>query len=155
MDDLRSVLHKAADIAAEVPESMQGSAFLRVFDVLIQDRGIGIDGSTQEQPGETEPSTKKRGGKRPGRTAPTKKATTRKRAPSRAGPKGALRDLATTPFLKDGRSISEIQKHLESKKALRFELHDLSGPLAALVREDVLEREKNEDGKYVYRAAGG
>lgn len=154
MDDLRSTFRQAAEIAAEVPEPMQGAAFLRAFDVLTKNRDIATTESAADPDAEREPVRKKHRQRRGG-SVPTKEAASRRRSSGRAGPKAALRDLANTPFLNDARSISEIQKHLEFKKALKFELHNLSSPLGALVREGVLEREQNEKGKYVYKTTGG
>lgn len=74
---------------------------------------------------------------------------------SRTGPRSALRQLAEGEFFKNPRSIGEIQKHLETRRALRFKLQDLSPHLGFLVREGLLDREKNEKKVYEYKLANG
>ena len=74
---------------------------------------------------------------------------------SRTGPRSALRQLAEGEFFKNPRSIGDIQKHLETRRALRFKLQDLSPHLGFLVREGLLDREKNEKKVYEYKLADG
>jgi hypothetical protein len=74
---------------------------------------------------------------------------------ARTGPRTALRQLAEGEFLKSPRTIGDIRKHLETKRALRFKPEDLSPHLGFLVREGLLEREKNDDNVYEYKLASG
>ena len=77
----------------------------------------------------------------------------RKSASRRTAKKGAqasVRELADTDFFSAPRTIGDVQKHLEKKRVSKFGVNELSGPLGKLVREGVLDREKNADNVYEY-----
>jgi hypothetical protein len=81
---------------------------------------------------------------------PKEKARSTTGRSRRSGAQTSVRELAAGPFFDSPRTNTDVQKHLESKRASRFELTALSGPLATLVREGVLDREKNKDNVYEY-----
>jgi hypothetical protein len=147
LEAVKALFQKAADIAKQVPESMQGAAFHRALDVL-----LGARYGTGDARPRTSAKRKRQSaghGQRARRTVRAVQGTSRRSR--RPGAPTALRELAETDFFRTPRTIGEIQGHLESSRALRFTQPNLSPHLGNLVRGDVLEREKNEQGIYEYR----
>jgi hypothetical protein len=73
-----------------------------------------------------------------------------KRRTARVGARAALREVLPTTFFDTPRTINDVQRHLETKRALKFPVTSLSTPLGELVRSGSLEREKNADKVYEY-----
>ena len=84
--------------------------------------------------------------------AETAKARSR-RPSSRPGPKAMLRELAATGFFKTPKMIADIQVHLEKKKGHKYKTNELSASLLRLLRDLVIDRDKNPDGQYEYKAS--
>lgn len=153
-DDLKRLLAEAAEMAKDLPENMQGPGFHRVLDILLLQEGLEpIEGSKSGA------VSRKRSRKKTRAKPATGKSSNARRSgggggPRRSGRSGAqvaVRELASTGFFKSSKTIGDVQKHLDAKRGLRYEQTSLSGPLLLLVREGVLDREKNDTGTYEYK----
>lgn len=145
-DELKTLFQKAAELAGELPDNMQAVGFNRALDLLMAAEGSEVG----------------RGRKRRARgriRKPAKKAAPKKnsepsqasRRSTRTGARTALREIATGDFFKSPKTIVQVQKYLETKRALRFTQSALSPHLTYLVREGLLDREENEDKVYEYK----
>ncbi|HXQ73635.1 MAG TPA: hypothetical protein VN844_24250 [Pyrinomonadaceae bacterium] len=74
-----------------------------------------------------------------------------KRSRSRIGPRATLNQLVADGYFNEARRISGIQTHLAETKAHTYKVTDLSPTLVRMLRDDVLVRERGEDGQYEYR----
>lgn len=80
-------------------------------------------------------------------------ATTKSKKTSgarRVGPKKVLESLISEGYFSKPRQIAEIIEHIQYKKAVKFKATDMSPALVRLLREEKLERTKNESGSYQY-----
>jgi len=64
----------------------------------------------------------------------------------------SLTDLVEEGVLDSPKTISEVQDHLDKKKGRRYSVQNLSVGLLRLLRDEKVEREKNEDGQYEYKS---
>jgi hypothetical protein len=81
-------------------------------------------------------------------------ASTRRRGGSgRPGPKAAVEWLLEQGFLKDPRTIREIQDQLAHKRGHQYKVTDLSPTLVRLLRDNRLDRDRDDAGHYRYSAA--
>ncbi len=69
------------------------------------------------------------------------------------GPRASLQDLLEAGYLNEPRTIGDLRSHLESKKGRIFKPSDLSPTLTRMLRDGLLDREKNEAGQYEYKRA--
>jgi hypothetical protein len=70
---------------------------------------------------------------------------------SRLGPAAALQRLLDVGYFKSKRRLGDITSYCETKLASPIKRTALSGPLARLVHDGKLDRDKNkEDGQYEY-----
>ena len=146
---IKALFERAAAIAKGVPETMQQAAFHRALDILLEQ-----ESSPKGSTGRSAKRREKRassGSVRPRPRKPASAGKSRAARSTRLGARTALRELAQTEFFKTPRIIGEIQRHLERKRALRFTQENLSPHLGVLVREGVLDRDKNEQGVYEYK----
>jgi hypothetical protein len=74
------------------------------------------------------------------------------RRSSGASPTALLIGLRTEGFFGEKREISAIVDELHKKGYGSMKSSDISGKLGQLVRKEVLKREKNEGGNWVYEA---
>jgi len=82
----------------------------------------------------------------PARTSSS--TTTRKR--SGRGPKALIEELIAEGFFTEPRAMGAIQERLRHKKGAVFKPTDLSPALVRLLRENKLDRERNENNQYEY-----
>jgi hypothetical protein len=66
------------------------------------------------------------------------------------GALSAVEALIDNGYFKGRRSISEVADQTKSKLSLKFETNELSGPLARLVQQGKLKRDKAKTGFYQY-----
>jgi len=83
-----------------------------------------------------------------GTTRPSKKAAKKKGGGS--GPIPTLNQLLEGSFFAKHRTLNDIIEHCRDDKARNFKPNQLSGPLARLVHDQRLKRQKNADGQYEY-----
>jgi len=81
-------------------------------------------------------------------TAPT---SSQKRK-GRPGPKAILTDLITAGFFKSPKIINDIQTQLENTQGYRYKTTELAPALVRLLREKLINREKNSEGQYEYKS---
>lgn len=155
-DDLKRLLAQAAEMAKDLPENMQGAGFHRTLDLLLLEEGIRLE--PIEGSGSGAGPRKRSRKKTRAKAATGKKSNARRsgagggsRRSGRSGAQAAVRELAATGFFKSSKTIGDVQKHLDAKRGLRYAQTSLSGPLLLLVREGVLDREKNDTGTYEYK----
>ena len=89
------------------------------------------------------------------KTAPKKKtakASGKKRS-GRPGPKVAIAELVSAGFFKQKRRISDIQSELQHRRGHTFTIQDLSSALVRSVRDETLQRARDESGQYEYGAS--
>lgn len=148
--DLIEALTRAAEIAKAVPEQFQQAAFNRALDSLL---GTSESGAAARM--------RRRGGRAAGNKSPADRKAVRnvksssarqKRGGGRPGPKAALLELKTKGYFGTKRTINDIREHLEKKRGHKFTLQDLSPALLSLVRDGELDRDKNAEGQYEYKA---
>lgn len=70
----------------------------------------------------------------------------------RPGPKAMLEVLLSEGFFTKARTMGEILSHIEEKKTHRYATSDFTATLQRLVRETKLERTRNTEGQYEYKA---
>ena len=73
------------------------------------------------------------------------------RRSGRKGPRTALNELIAEGYFKEPHSLAEIRERLQSKKGLAYKPTDLSPALVRMLREEILDRDRNEAGTYEYR----
>jgi hypothetical protein len=83
-------------------------------------------------------------------TAGTSASKTRKR--SGRGPKPLIEELIAEGFFSEPRAMGAIQERLRHKKGAVFKPTDLSPTLVRLLRQNKLDRERNESNQYEYSA---
>jgi hypothetical protein len=71
-------------------------------------------------------------------------------APSASGAVAALNDLLNGDFFNERRTIGDIVKKCETDLGMRYKSNAFSGPLSRYAKNGVLQREKNDEGKFVY-----
>ncbi len=104
----------------------------------------------------TEPTKGKKLKKVSGAKKPTRKKVKRtsqgKKAPSRSkGSMVAIKEIVAEGYFSSARRIGDVQKHLQHKKGLSFKVTALSPVLLRLLKDNVLDRVKAEDGQYEYK----
>lgn len=83
--------------------------------------------------------------------SPQRKQPAAKRATSRPGPKKMLEELITQGFFNEPRGIGDIIDHVQQKRGHRYKATDLSPALARLLREERLDRDRDDKGQYRYK----
>lgn len=86
-----------------------------------------------------------------GSAAPSK-AKSRIGKSGRPGPKAMLELLLNEGFFDTTRSMSEILAFIEEKKTHRYSTSDFTATLQRLIREAKMERNRNSQGQYEYKA---
>lgn len=152
MDDdaaLKDAFKRAAEIAQEVPEQFRKDAFNRALDSLL---GSGSAAAAPRRRRRSSASSARTppqsGSKASAQTAPARL----RRSGGRPGPKQAVLDLKAKGFFSTKRTISDVRDYLQKKRGHSFTLQDLSPTLLSLVRSGELDRDKNADGQYEYKA---
>lgn len=80
-------------------------------------------------------------------------ATSGKKATGRPGPRVALEQLLSAGYFDSPRTIADVREYLQHKRGHNYTLQDLSPTLVRLVRDQKLDRERNESGQYEYTRA--
>lgn len=89
----------------------------------------------------------------PGRQAQAKNGNSKPtRRSGRPGPKAMIENLLDGGFFSQGRTISQIQKHLQKAEGRPYKPTELSPALLRLLRQKRLARDENADGQYEYKA---
>ena len=102
---------------------------------------------SRAQSGRTRPSPKKvpeTKSKKPGKSSG-------KRSSRTVGPRAALEGLVADGYLDQPRTIGQMRERLDHKKGLAFKVTDLSPALTRMLRNEDVDREKNDSGQYEYK----
>jgi hypothetical protein len=132
---LKTVLQEASALTASLPEGIQGVAFAKAFDVLLEERRATVQ--RQQRTDRTSSGGRLRAG------------TSRSR---RVGPKLALGQLLGGGYFASSRSLLEIQAHLRDSYGHDYGSNELSISLLRLIRDGRLNRQRNLVGQYEYWA---
>lgn len=79
------------------------------------------------------------------------KAKASRQSTGRPGPKRMIEDLIAQGFFDQPRDIGAIIAHVQQKRGYRYKATDLSPALARLLREQRLDRERDDKSQYQYR----
>jgi hypothetical protein len=145
---LKDAFKRAAEIAQGVPEEFRKDAFNRALDSLIGRSAAATPRRRRRTSAQSAGTSAQGGAKSHTPAAPTRP----RRSGGRPGPKPALLDLKTKGFFSTKRTISEVRDYLQKKRGHNFTLQDLSPTLLSLVRSGELDRDRNTDGQYEYKA---
>jgi hypothetical protein len=132
---LRAVIEEATALTASLPESVQGVAFAKAFDVLLEEHAVPRTkhaARTQRSSGDN-----LRGGALHSRPI---------------GPKSALGQMVDNGYFDSSRDLPDIQARLRDSLGRVFGSNELSISLLRLVRDGRLSRQRNLAGQYVYWA---
>lgn len=151
MSELKEVFKQAAEIAQSVPENMQVAAFNRALDFLTSQEAGGhkrrvLSKRTKKSPVK---SAVPDGSSRGSDSAKTPKAG--RKASSGLAPKAAISALIESGFFSTGKTRAEVQDHLRTTRGYNIGADQLGLAMLRLVRDDELERAKNEDGHYEFK----
>lgn len=161
VEELTNVFGQAAKIVECVPESLRSAAFERAIDELLGDGRSAQSPRLQLEhnvPATPTPRDRKRrkGSHADVNDSPTKPSSGRGHPSSprtnsnRPGPKRMLEDLIGQGFFDQPRKIGDILEHIQQKRGYRYKPTDLSPALARLLREERLDRERDDEGQYQY-----
>jgi hypothetical protein len=149
IDELKSELETLADV---VNKFQSPNVQERVAEFLLT-HVIGAPLRTEQR--KQEPVSEILGDQMP--NAPKKKVksraenvTPRKSASGKLGGKRMLQKLIDDGYFSEKRSLNDIIAHTKRKLASDYSPQDFSGALGRKTRDDVLEREENAEGQYVY-----
>ena len=147
MTNLKAVFRQAAEIAEQVPETMQSAAFERALDLLVgtAEKHSKRTKTKKPSPADTSPVGRNRDSHEPRRA---------KSPSTKLYPKAAILWLIEVGFLDSGKTLPAMQEHLKRKRAYDLPVRQLSMALLRLVRDGKLERDANHDGQYEYRVTG-
>ncbi|HEX3432555.1 MAG TPA: hypothetical protein VHT25_00665 [Solirubrobacteraceae bacterium] len=161
---LGEALNGAGRFVDRIPQP-DGSVIFRLMDP--GEKHLDALAASHEQPGATrqrkgkqeQRSPKKAArqvAKRPARrpsknpsVAPKSEPSSRKRRAGQ-GPKSLVEDLIREDFFTEPKTIGEIQGRLRHKKSVKLKATDLSPALVRLLRENSLDRERNDSKQYEY-----
>jgi hypothetical protein len=160
----RQAIGQALDAAGNYVDRVSGKRGA-VYRLMQPGEDYLAAGGTSADHSGTSPrrtSTRRRGQKRAvhkgqkrepsGNAASTSTSTnTPARRRSGRGPKALVEELIDEGFFSEPRSIGDIQDRLRHKKGVQLKPTDLSPALVRLLREDKLDRERNESNQYEYK----
>jgi hypothetical protein len=145
MDDaeLKELFRRAVEIAKAVPEEFQQIAFNRALDSL-----LGPTTSGRDVRGAIDVASVRKKTVQTSKPSPARQ----KRGSGRPAPKAALLELKQAGYFATKRTIKDVRDYLEKKRGHKYTLQDLSPALLRLVRDGELDRDKNAEGQYEYKA---
>jgi hypothetical protein len=148
--DFELVKKQLAELSQVVNSFKSEAVQLRIVELILGGTRTQQDERTIEQPdpdaGRVRKSTRKRSAKAKssGGNAATIKSG---RKPRGGGATDVLRELADSGFFKTPRLIGDIVEHCKVKLAKPFKPNELSPGLGRLVREKILDRDKDKETK--------
>ncbi len=150
MQDLKEVFKEAAEIAKQVPESMQEAAFNRALDLLTTDSRTKVSSRKTNRKTTSKRSSKSLSG--PGSSNANSSVPIKKNKKSSGlGPKPAILALIEAGFFNTPQPVSVIREYLKKKRGYDIDSKKLSTALLRLVRDELLERDENENAQMVYK----
>jgi hypothetical protein len=150
MQDLKEVIKAAAEIAKQVPENLQEAAFNRALDLLTMGTKSKTSLRKSNRKAVPKRSNVSSGGVNTADANPSDSAKKPKKS-SGLGPKPAITALIDAGFFNAPQPVSAIREYLKKKRGYDIDSKQLSTALLRLVREELLERDENENGQLVYK----
>jgi hypothetical protein len=131
---------------------------LKIVDLIFSNAGLDIGGAESSDNAQEQPARKAKGGRRRGaRSRPTQGASAapdgnpKKTSKAKGrGPSVILQSLLGKGFFDKKKTISDVVNHCKNNLARPIPMNQLSGPLARLVRDEKLARNKNAENQYEY-----
>jgi hypothetical protein len=131
---------------------------LKIVDLIFGNAGLDIGGAESSDNTQEQPAGKpKRGRRHSARSRPTQGASAapdgkqKKTATAKgSGPSAILQSLLEKGFFDKKKTISDVVNHCKNNLARPIPMNQLSGPLARLVRDEKLSRNKNAENQYEY-----
>ena len=138
----KQLLELSQAVNAFKSEAVQLRIVELIFNIDVQHEGEGQEGKNDALPRARR--------KHNGKSRPAAKSSTEKKSPTPKGNGGAtdvLRKLVDDGFFSSPKMIGEIVQHCNVKLAKSFKANELSPGLVKLVREKVLDRDKDKETK--------
>lgn len=146
LDSLKNDLSQVADIVnAFKSESVQLKVLEYILEIKIKDSTESDELPTKKHKG----ISKKVKGK-PSKKKESKIRTTRQPQKGRLSATAILEQLLQSGFFDKKHTITEIISHAGSKLGYHYKPNELSTPLIRFIRDDKLDRDKNEENQFEY-----
>lgn len=146
--DFDQVKKQLAELAAVINSFKSEPVQLRIIELVLGNPPDGESvGHVVDKPTEIKAITHRPKPKGSSAVPSSKK----RRAPGGSGAVAALTQLTGSNFFDKPKTINDIIKHCELKRAHKFKANEFSGKLGRLVRNGELTREKNADNQYEYK----
>lgn len=131
---------------------------LKIVDLIFRNAGLDIGRSESADDIQAQPAGKaKRGRRHSARSRSPRSASAaanskqKKTAKAKgSGPAAILHSLLDKGFFDKKKTISDVVTHCKNNLARAIPMNQLSGPLARLVRDEKLSRNKNAENQYEY-----
>lgn len=153
--DFEQVKKQLMDLSQAVNAFKSEAVQLRIVELLFKSASIDGEASNDDQ-SQTDvqgKKTKKRRKKKFSPVAPSSSNKKPTKTKSGGGATDVLRQLVTDGYFKNPKQIGEIVDHCKVKLAKSFKANELSPGLLKLVREKVLDRDKDkETSQFKYRS---
>jgi hypothetical protein len=127
-----------------------GEEYLAAGGATAEEAKPGSSGGSQRKQrsrpratAKTKPKAKTEAGRTPSTASSTRKRSGR-------SPKGLIEELIAEGFFAEPRTIGAIQDRLRHKKGVQLKATDLSPALVRLLRQNALDRERDESNQYEY-----
>jgi len=92
-------------------------------------------------------------GKREGRSSKESRVISSKKASAgRPGPLDVVTKLVKDGYFKEAKTVAQVLEHLKHKRGYVYKTSDIAVSLLRLVRSEQIDRHKNKDGQYEYKA---
>jgi len=156
--DFETVKNQLKELSTVINNFKSEAVQLKIIELIF--KGVVIDnGEVREENDDAIQSTaktpktrKSRKNNKSGDTSEGGKKASNKSG--KLGPWSAVDQLLSEDYFKTKKSIGEIVEHCKNNLALPIKANEISGKLAALVRQRKLKRERNADNKqYEYSNA--
>lgn len=162
---IRQALDQASNLVDRVPQK-KGGAIYRLMQP--GENYLDAGGAAgQGQAAKAGPASARRPARRRSKSKPKAQAKPKPKAKTKPGssgnsdstarkrvgrgPKPLVEELIAEGFFSEPRVIGDIQERLSHKKGVRLKATDLSPALVRLLRQNQLDRERNESNQYEYR----
>lgn len=131
---------------------------LKIVDLIFRNAGLDIGGAESSDNTQEQAAGKAKRGRRHGaRSRSTQGASAapdgklKKTVKAKGGgPSAILQSLLEKGFFDKKKTITDVVSHCKNNLARTIPTNQLSGPLARLVRDEKLSRNKNAENQYEY-----
>jgi hypothetical protein len=146
---IRQALNTAGNYTDYVPQAGGATVYrLMAPGERYLDHGESSVKKDARTPRSAAPKPRRRSARKPKQTKEGNRTAGRKRAGQ--GPKPMIEELIKEGFFKSPKGISDIKQRLRDKKGVAFKATDLSPTLVRLLRQNALDRERNDSNQFEY-----